>query len=143
MKMKQMIAGVLATVVCAWMCGCSKQEAAMDKTGAKPAEQTGTDLGKTVDTVKTAAQHVATEVVNQAKAAGAEAQGIIDSAKSLFAEQKYTEALAKLNQVTNLKLTSEQQSLVDDLKAKIQAAVTKAATSEATSALGNALGGKK
>ena len=42
-----------------------------------------------------------------------------------------------------MKLTSEQQKLVDALKAQIQSALAKAAGSDAASALDGALGGKK
>ena len=78
-----------------------------------------------------------------ASATSAQAQGLIDKAKGLVTDQKYQEALTLVQQLSSLKLTPEQQTLVDSLKAQIQTAMAKSATSNAASALGNILGGKK
>ena len=73
-------------------------------------------------------------------------QGLIDTAKDLTGQNKYTEALNTLNELVNVKLSPEQQAMVDTLKAAIQKQVAQAATdkaaSAAQSAVGNALNGQ-
>jgi hypothetical protein len=76
-------------------------------------------------------------------AANPDAQGLIDKAKGLLADQKYTEALTTLQPLSSMKLSSDQQALVDSLKTQIQTALAKAAGGDAASSLGNVLGGKK
>ena len=60
-----------------------------------------------------------------------------------MAERSTRRRSAALSQLTNLKLTAEQQKLVDDLKAQIQSALAKATAADPAAALGGALGGKK
>ena len=55
----------------------------------------------------------------------------------------YKDALTVVQQLASVKLTPEQRTLMDGLKAQIQTALAKDATSDAASALGNALGGQK
>ncbi len=108
---------------------------------------------KAVDTTKAAATQAVTAAASEGAAAATaaaapaaasnQAQGIIDKAKGLVANQKYQDALATLQQLTGLSLTVEQQKIVDGLKAQVQSTLAKATASEATSALGNVLGGKK
>jgi hypothetical protein len=91
-----------------------------------------------------ATQAVATAAAAAASsAAGTQVQALIDKAKGLLSDQKYQDALNTVQQLSNLKLTPEQQTLVDSLKAQIQSAMAKSATSNAASALGNILGGTK
>ena len=72
---------------------------------------------------------------------------LIESAKNLTGQNKYAEALNILGQLSNLKLTPEQQAVVDGLKNQAQnqaqQALTDKAAAEAQKALGNAFGGKK
>ena len=108
---------------------------------AKAAEGIGAETAKAVDAAKTTAK----EVTEQATAQD-QAQGLIEKAKAFVADKKYQDALASLNQLAGSKLTPDQQTLVDGLKAQIQAALAKAAgtgTNAAASALGGVLGGKK
>jgi hypothetical protein len=93
--------------------------------------------------VPAAATQAVTEAAAAPSATTALAQGLIDTAKGLVTDQKYQEALNVVQQLSSQKLTAEQQTLVDGLKAQIQAALTKAAGTNAASALGNILGGKK
>jgi hypothetical protein len=70
-------------------------------------------------------------------------EGLIYNAKGLVTNQKYQDALNVVQQLSSLKLTPEQQTVVDGLKTQIQTALAKAAGADAASALGNVLGGKK
>lgn len=103
-------------------------------------------MGMVTSAVKEVTSQAATQVQateSQVQAADSQVQTLIDKAKTLVADKKYSDALGSLNQLAGAKLTSEQQSLVDSLKAQIQAALAKATTGDAASALGGALGGKK
>jgi hypothetical protein len=141
MKISLFMTGVVACATLAAVSGCKKEEPA---SGApKAQEATASEAAPVVDAAKSAAKEVTDQAAAQAKAAGEQAQGLIDRAKGYVSEQKYQEALSSLSQLTNIKLTAEQQKLVDGLKAQIQSALAKAAGSDAASALGGAMGGKK
>ena len=96
-----------------------------------------------VPAVPAAATQAVAEATAAASAATSQAQTLIDQAKGLVTDQKYQEALGVVQQLASVKLTPEQQQLVDGLKAQIQTALAKKAASDAGSALGGALGGKK
>ena len=61
----------------------------------------------------------------------------------MVTNEKYKDALTVVQQLSNMKLTDEQQKLVEGLKTQVQTALAKATVSGAASALGNILGGKK
>lgn len=100
---------------------------------------------------KAAAEKTAAEKLAQTAAAAAQEtsriQSLIASAKNLTGQNKYAEALKILGELANLKLTPEQQALVDGLKqtAEKQAAqaVADKAAAGASKAIGDVLGGKK
>jgi hypothetical protein len=113
---------------------------------------------KTADAVKASAAQVQSNVTSsvqetasaatvKANAVASEAtsqvQALIDKAKGYVTDEKYKDALNTLQQLSSVKLTDEQQKLVDSLKEKIQAAMASTAGSNAASALNNILGGKK
>lgn len=77
-----------------------------------------------------------------AAGSSAQAQSLIDKAKGLVEAKKYPEAMDMVKQLSSMKLTADQQKLVDDLKALIQKQMAGSAASEATKSLGGALGGK-
>ncbi len=154
MNAKLVLAEITLCAALVALCGCSKEQPATDtqtptaNQGQAPAaaqavETATTAAGQAVEAAKSTAAQLTNQAATAVQAATQQAQTLIDKAKGLLADNKYQEALASLGQLKNLQLTAEQQKLVDDLKAKIQAALTKAATTDPASALGGALGGKK
>ena len=163
MKIKLVITGIVACATLVAVSGCKKEEpapgaskadqgtapeAAAVVDAAKSAATTAVDAAKSaaapvVDAAKSTATEATDQAAAQVKAAEQQAQGLIDRAKALVSEQKYKDALSSLSQLTNIKLTAEQQKSVDDLKAQIQSALAKATATDPAAALGGALGGKK
>ena len=64
---------------------------------------------------------------------------MIDKAKNLVADGKFSDATTVLQQLTGLSLTVEQQKLVDGLKDQIQKALAAKAAADAAGAAGNLL----
>ena len=149
MKLERIVITLAATLVLS-LVGCSKQDSGTPTADTEKATgAAGAALQQAADTAKTEAAKLADSAKATAEKAAAEssskAQELIDKAKSLVAGGKSAEALSTLQQVASLKLTPEQQKLVDDLKAQIQklmGASSKTA-SDATGAAGSLLGGKK
>jgi len=143
MKTKSIIVGIILCTALAVVNGCKKQETAPPPGGSTASEAPASEAAKAVDAVKTTAKEATDEAAARFKAAEQQAQGLIDKAKACVADGKYQDALGNLSQLGNLKLTADQQKLVDDLKAQIQKALAKATATDPASALGGALGGKK
>ena len=151
MKINFIVPGITLCAALATVSGCGKQESPPPAAEtAKTTEAVPIEATKVVDTSTTAAKQVTDQVTTQATGQATaqvntgelQAQGLIDRAKNLVADKKYQDALASLNQLASTKLTPDQQKLVDDLKAQIQAALVQTTASDAASAVG-ALGGKK
>jgi hypothetical protein len=144
---------LLAPLICACLLfasGCgSKEEATPPAPNepAKPAAAPAADAQK----LATPAQQAATQAVDaltaqaatakDALATAAKAQGLIDTAKRLTGENKWSEALKILNDLASYKLTPEQQTLVDNLKAEAQKQLEALAAKKAADEAGKAVGG--
>ena len=126
--------------------GCgSKEEATSPAAGeaTKASEAAAADAQKLATSAQRTASEAAAALKDQATAGDstAKAQGLIDTAKRLTTENKWSEALKTLNELANVKLTPEQQKLVDSLKAQAQKQIEAMATKKATDEAGKAVGG--
>jgi len=118
--------------------GCSKQEGTPAAQTQSSTEQAATEIQKQAEAPKAS---VPPAVGEAAADASSQAQGLIDKAKGLIENKQYPEAMNILKELSNTKLTPEQQKLVDDLKAQVEKAMAGAATSEATKSATDAVGG--
>ena len=124
-----------AKVEAAKVAEAAKVEAAKTAEAAK-VEAEKTAAAAKVETSKTdqAAQVAAATAADNTKA-----QGLIDKAKNLVADGKFSDATTVLQQLTGLSLTEEQKKLVDGLKDQIQKALAAKAAADAAGAAGGLL----
>jgi len=147
MKNQKLIITLGVVTALTFIVGCdskpSTQADAAAKDTAKKTEGVATEVGKAVEGVKPAVEKAVTDAKNTATAAASEASAkansIIDQAKALVSQSKYTEALSALGNLSGLKLTDEQTKIVTSLKEQIQKAMAAKATTDATGAAGNLL----
>lgn len=129
------LSGVAACMLLALAAGCGKTE--------PPNAEAGTNAPGALATAATQVKAVATKVGKEAAleydSLKPQVERILDQAKGLVAEQKYSEALGSLKQLGELKLTPEHQKIVDDLKARIQKFTSNETVSNALNAAGNLL----
>ena len=140
---------ILLTITAAFavsLAGCSKQDPTPPPSAEdaqKAAAPVADALKQTTDSAKAAAETAVADATKQAQDAAAtatsKAQEWIDKAKSLIADNKFSEASSALQQLGGLKLTAEQQKMVDSLKEQIQKALATKATGEGASAVGDLL----
>ncbi|MBN2505884.1 MAG: hypothetical protein JXQ71_04245, partial [Verrucomicrobia bacterium] len=113
------------------------EKAAAEKAAAEKAAVAGTSA------VKTAVGQVSAVVAQEQT----RIQGVIDNAKNLIGQKKYSEALKTLGDLANVKLTPEQQATVDNLTQAAQKLAARSATEKAAAgaaqSISDALGGKK
>lgn len=145
MKALPSIAPIALVTALLFVSGCGQSERtpeAPPKGDAElsPAQTKTTEAVKQATTTAEVVKDTAKAAVDQASS---KAQELITQAKSLVDAKKYTDASNILQQLAALKLTPEQQKLVEDLKTTIQQALAKQATTEGAKAVGGLLGGKK
>jgi len=121
-------------------------QAAAERATAEAQKQAG-DLKATADkaagdAAKQAESLKANAPATAAAGAGIQAQNLIDQAKALINDKKYNEALTALQKLGQLKLTPEQQSMVDSLQALAQKSMAGQGAVGGTKSIGGALGGK-
>ncbi len=75
----------------------------------------------------------------QAAAAQSPVSGVLERVKALVAEKKYPEALTALSELSSASLTTEQQSLVTQLKTQISTAMAAQAGSQGLKSVGGLL----
>lgn len=140
-----MLLGLTFCATALLLSACNKTE--------QPTTSTDAENQKPAD-VTVAATNAAEQVPNQTMVTNAaletatddsqsQAQQLIDKTKALVAEKKYTEALSSLNELSKLKLNSQQQTWMDEIKAQIQKAMTAQTTSDASKSVGDAIPGLK
>jgi len=134
------------TAIAFILAGCTKQDSTSTPTAedAKKAAAPAADaLKQTTDSAKAATETAASDATKQAQDTAAattgKAQEWIDKAQSLIADNKLSEASSALQQLAALKLTPEQQKLVDSLKEQIQKALAAKATGGGAPAVGDLL----
>src|SRR5215218_860977 len=134
MKLQRIIPTLALISLLAFASGCDKKDpstAANDSTNGtqstmanaavsvkETAEAAATSVKETAvkvtTEVKQAAETTTTVVATKVDAMKAEAQTLIDKAKSLVTDKKYEDALNSLKELSNLSLSPEQQKTVDD-----------------------------
>jgi hypothetical protein len=131
----------------ALLAGCDKGNQTTVNDAAKSvtdkANAAGAEIGKAVEAAKPVVEKTITALTNNAAgipaAANDQAASIIDQAKALVGQNKYTEALSSLQQLTGMKLSDSQTTMVAALKEQIQKAMAAKTTTDAAGSVGNLL----
>ena len=135
-----------ARIEAAKVADVAKAEAAKNAETARAEAEKAADAAKaeatrTAEAAKAqAAKTAETAKVEAAKTAESGiVQGLIDKAKNLVAENKFSDASGVLQQLSGKSLSADQAKLVDSLKEQIQKALTAKATENAAGSVGNLL----
>jgi hypothetical protein len=128
--------------------GCSKNEPATAP-ASRPARSTSEPSTGTVkqavdaslQQAQTAKQKTEDAATAAAAAASSKVQSLIDQARKYISENRWSEALAVLSELSGQQLSTEQQSIVQSLKEQAQKASQAAATAKATDEAAKAVGG--
>lgn len=147
MKIQKNILTLAAVAALTFVVGCDSKPTTQGDTkpneATKAAEGIATETGKAVEAAKPAVEKAVTDAkaaaTTAASDATAKANTIIDQAKALIGQNKYSDALTSLGSLSGLKLTAEQEKIVAGLKEQIQKAMAAKATTDATGAAGNLL----
>lgn len=108
---------------------------------AKAADAAKSEAARVAEAAKVEAAKVeAAKTADATKAAdSATTQGLIDQAKSLIAEGKYSDASGVLQQLAGRTLSADQTALVDGMKEQIQKALAAKAAENAAGDAGDLL----
>jgi len=143
MKSKQTAFTLTTAALLVLGAGCNKQDSAAQQDLKQAGDAASVAVKDAAAAVRQAGETAVKDVTKQAEKlaspASSKAQEIIDGAKKLFNDGKLQEALAKLKELGGEKLSAEQQTIADGLKAQIDklvGATSKTAT-DAAKAVGN------
>jgi hypothetical protein len=129
--MKRMKALAVAGFVSAWVVGCGPKEAPTPAaptptppaSTSAPAPAAVTAVKQTVDAtvaeVKKVADSTEQAVQKAVDETAVKAQALIDGARAMVSEKKYSDALGAMEKLASLKLNPEQQTLVQGLKQEV------------------------
>jgi pilus assembly protein FimV len=120
-----------------------KTAANAEKAAADALAQKQAEAEKALQAEKTALADKAAQAQNQATNASAGVQALIDTAKRLAGENKWSEVLNILSQLSAQNLNETQQATVNALKTEAEKHAQSAATDKAAGAAGGLLNPKK
>lgn len=129
----KVITGVVAAAAILMVSGCGKRGSE-----PPPPKPPADRPAASAPSASTAPTPSATEKVSEM---AAQAVALIDQARVHINKREYQAALNVLQKVSALKLTPEQQKLVQELQATAQRELAKATTDKAVSEAGKAVGG--
>jgi len=127
----KLIQSVAALALGVGLVACSQQENEAPTPAAEPA----------AEQIQKQAESAAPATENAAAATASQAQALIEKVQGYIADSKYSDAANLLKELSSMKLTPEQQKLVNDLTAQVQKAMAGAAASDATQKASDAVGG--
>ena len=148
MKTQNILIAFSLTASLILLAGCDKSSETKVNDAAKSVSEkanvAGAEVGKAVEATKPALDKGVTAVTNAAAAAvpaaaNNQADTIIGQARALVGQNKYTEALNSLQQLSGMKLSDSQTTVVTALKEQIQKAMAAKATTDVGGAAGNLL----
>ena len=145
MKTSKIILSLCAATLSLWIVGCKQETKPVAEQTPDTTAPLTEAVTKTVESAKETSTKVIQDTTDSVKEAVApvssKAEELIAAARSLMAEGKFKDALAKIKETSGEKLSASQQTIVDDLKAQIEKAlaVSSKAASDASNAVGNLL----
>ena len=144
MKIQKSILTLVAAALTVWATGCKKEQSVSD-TVKDAASDAGAAVKETANAATDKTKELAGKAADATKEAvapaSAKAQELIDQATKLVSEGKFSDAMAKVKELSSEKLSATQQSVVDGLKAQIEKALgaSSKTVNDAAAAAGNLL----
>jgi hypothetical protein len=142
-KTQRLLITLTAAAAMTFIAGCDNKPSDPGTGATNAASTAAKEATKAVE----AAPAVADKAVAEVKAAVtpaandtiAKVNGVIDQAKALIGQNKYTEALTSLQSLAGTTLTADQEKIVAGLKEQIQKAIAAKTGTDAANAVGNLL----